>query len=138
MFHMSIFLCLIVFLPSKRCLSSGSSVSVLCIDLCEAWDLVDLIILDMVYFNVIWGLYPLAPYNATLDYSFKKVTLATGRVHLVWVSRELYFLRALQMVDKGCFSYLAYIHYSTLFHCLLWILFKLLGSFRIFSYRFTW
>ncbi|XP_070036587.1 uncharacterized protein [Nicotiana tomentosiformis] len=71
----------------------------------------------MVNFDVIFGMDWLSPYHAFLDCHSKTVTLAMpGLPRLEWrvtldrvPSRVVSFLKALQMVEKGCDTYLAYV-----------------------------
>ncbi|XP_070041330.1 uncharacterized protein [Nicotiana tomentosiformis] len=82
---------------------------------------VDLILLDMVDFDVILGMDQLSPYYAILDCHAKKVTLAmAGFPPLEWrgtpgysTSRVISYVKARHMVEKGCLAYLAYIHDSS-------------------------
>ena len=76
---------------------------------------VDLIILEMVYFDVILGMTWLSPNFAILDCNAKTVTLAKlGTDPLVWEGDYIStpvpiisFLRAKRMVIKGCLAFLA-------------------------------
>ena len=78
---------------------------------------VDLIILDMVDFDVILGMTWLSPNFAILDCNAKAVTLAKpGADPLVWEGdyistsvRIISFLCARRMVSKGCLSFLAHL-----------------------------
>ena len=78
---------------------------------------VDLIILEMVDFDVILGMTWLSPNFAILDCNAKTVTLAKpGTDPLVWEGdytstpvRIISFLRAKRMVSKGCLAFLAHL-----------------------------
>ncbi|XP_070023033.1 uncharacterized protein [Nicotiana sylvestris] len=78
---------------------------------------VDLLLLDMVDFDVILGMDWLSPYYAILDYHAKTVTLAMwGLPQLEWretpghsTSRVISYVKGRCMVKKGCLAYLAYI-----------------------------
>ena len=78
---------------------------------------VDLVILEMVDFNVILGMTWLSPNFATLDCNAKTVTLAKpGTDPLVWegdyTSNPIHivsFLRSKRMVSKGCLAFLAHL-----------------------------
>lgn len=82
---------------------------------CETW--VNSIVLDMVNFGVILGMYRLAPYHYILDYHAKIVTLATlGVPRFAWKvmlnlgSKDVIsFLCVCRVIEKGCLSYLAHI-----------------------------
>ncbi|XP_070032999.1 uncharacterized protein [Nicotiana tomentosiformis] len=77
----------------------------------------DLLLLDMVDFDVILGIYWLSHYHAILDCHAKTATLAMPRLpHLEWkgtpvhsTSRVISYVKARRMVGKGCLAYLAYI-----------------------------
>ncbi|XP_070029363.1 uncharacterized protein [Nicotiana sylvestris] len=79
---------------------------------------VNILLLDMVDFDVILEMDWLSPYHAILDYHAKYVTLALpGWPHLKWrrtpghsTSKVISYMKAQPMVDKGCFDYLAYVH----------------------------
>ena len=76
---------------------------------------VDLVILEMVDFDVILGMTWLSPNFAILDCNAKTVTLAKPRTDpLVWEGdytstpiRIISFLHAKRTVSKGCLSFLA-------------------------------
>ncbi|XP_070046426.1 uncharacterized protein [Nicotiana tomentosiformis] len=78
---------------------------------------VDLILLDMVDFDVIFGMDWLSLYHAILDCHAKTVILAIpGLTRLEWkgtlghsTSRVISNMNAQRMVEKGCLAYLAYI-----------------------------
>ncbi|XP_070003218.1 uncharacterized protein [Nicotiana sylvestris] len=78
---------------------------------------VDLLLLDMVDFDIILRMDWLTPYHAILDYHAKTVTLALpGFPCLEWrgtpghsTSRVISYMKARRMVDKGCLAYLAYV-----------------------------
>ncbi|XP_070013714.1 uncharacterized protein [Nicotiana sylvestris] len=78
---------------------------------------VDLLLLDMVDFDVILGMDWLSPYHAILDYHAKTVTLAlSGLPQLEWrgtpghsTSRVISYMKARRMVEKVCLGYLAYV-----------------------------
>ena len=82
---------------------------------------VDLIILEMVDFDVILGMTWLSPNFAILDCNAKTETLAKhGRDPLVWegdyISTPVHiisFLRAKRMVSKGCLAFLAHLRDDT-------------------------
>ena len=82
---------------------------------------VDLIILEMVDFDVILGMTWLSPNIAILDCHAKTVTLAKpGTDLLVWEGdntstpvRIIPFLRAKRMVSKGCLAFLAHLKDDT-------------------------
>ncbi|XP_070005131.1 uncharacterized protein [Nicotiana sylvestris] len=81
----------------------------------------DLLLLDMVDFDVILGMNWLSPYHAILDCHAKTVTLALVDLpHLEWrgtpghSSRSVIsYVKARRMVEKGCLAYLAYVHDSS-------------------------
>ncbi|XP_070054205.1 uncharacterized protein [Nicotiana tomentosiformis] len=78
---------------------------------------VDLLLLDMVDFDVILGIDWLSSYHAILDCHAKTVTLAmAGLPRLEWretpghsTSMVISYVKACHMVEKECLSYLAYI-----------------------------
>ncbi|XP_070011409.1 uncharacterized protein [Nicotiana sylvestris] len=78
---------------------------------------VDLLLLDMIDFEVISGMDWLSSYHATLDYHAKSVTLAMPELSILeWKdssisssSRVISFLKAQHLVEKGCLAYLAYV-----------------------------
>ena len=82
---------------------------------------VDLVILEVVDFDVILGMTWLSPNFAILDCNAKTVTLAKpGTDPLVWEGdytsnpvRIVSFLRAKRMVSKGCLAFLAHLRYDT-------------------------
>ena len=82
---------------------------------------VDLIILEMVVFDVILGMTWLSPNFAILDCNAKTVTLAKpGTVPLVWEGdyistpvRIISFLCAKKMMSKGCLAFLAHLRDDT-------------------------
>ncbi|XP_070025077.1 uncharacterized protein [Nicotiana sylvestris] len=82
---------------------------------------VDLLLLDMVDFDVILGMDWLSPYHAILDCHAKTVNLALlGLPRLEWrgtpnhfVSRVVSYMKARRMVEKRCLAYLAYVHDSS-------------------------
>ncbi|XP_070029922.1 uncharacterized protein [Nicotiana sylvestris] len=82
---------------------------------------VDLLLLDMVDFDIILGMDWLSPYYAILDCHAKTVTLALpGLPHLEWrgtpshsTSKVISYMKAQRMVDKRCLAYLAYVRDSS-------------------------
>ncbi|XP_070045171.1 uncharacterized protein [Nicotiana tomentosiformis] len=78
---------------------------------------VDLVLLSMVDFDVILGMDWLSPYHAIMDCHAMTVALAMpGFPWLEWrstldyvPSRVVSFLKAQQMVEKGCDAYLAFL-----------------------------
>ncbi|XP_070054191.1 uncharacterized protein [Nicotiana tomentosiformis] len=82
----------------------------------------DLLLLDMTDFEVILGMDWLSPYYAILDFHAKTITLAIPELpRLEWKgssvstpSRIISFMKALQMVEKGYLSYLAYVRDTTM------------------------
>ena len=82
---------------------------------------VDLVILEMVDFNVILGMTWLSPNFAILDCNAKTLTLAKpGTDALVWegdytsnLVRIISFLRTKKMVSKGCLAFLAHLRDET-------------------------
>ncbi|XP_070057455.1 uncharacterized protein [Nicotiana tomentosiformis] len=76
---------------------------------------VDLLLLDMVDFDVILGMNWLSPYHAILDYHDNMVTLAMLRLpQLEWrgipghsTSKVISYMKAWHMGEKKCLSYLA-------------------------------
>ncbi|XP_070013593.1 uncharacterized protein [Nicotiana sylvestris] len=78
---------------------------------------VDLLLLDMIDFEVILGMDWLSPYHVVLDCRAKTITLAMpGLPRLEWKgctvdtsSQVISFLKDRHMVEKGCFAYLAYV-----------------------------
>ena len=82
---------------------------------------VDLVILEMVDFDVILGMTWLSPNFAILDCNAKTVTLAKPETDpLVWEGdytstpvRIISFLRAKRMVSKGCLAFLAHLRDDT-------------------------
>ena len=83
---------------------------------------VDLVILEMVDFDVILGMTLLSPNLAILDCNAKSVTLVKpGTNPLVWegdyTSNPVHiisFLRAKKMVSKGCLAFLAHLKDDTI------------------------
>ncbi|XP_070009610.1 uncharacterized protein [Nicotiana sylvestris] len=77
----------------------------------------DLLLLDMIDFEVILGMDWLSPHHAILDYHAKTITLAISELpRLEWKgssvsasSRIIYFLKARHLVDKVYLAYLAYV-----------------------------
>ncbi|XP_070022021.1 uncharacterized protein [Nicotiana sylvestris] len=77
----------------------------------------DILLLDMIDFEVILGMDWLSPYDAILDCHAKTVTLAMPKLpRLEWKgssvstsSEVISFLKARHMVEKGCLAYLAYV-----------------------------
>ncbi|XP_075096500.1 uncharacterized protein LOC107804935 [Nicotiana tabacum] len=82
---------------------------------------VDLLLLDMVDFDVILGMDWLSPYHAILDYHAKTMTLAIPSLpHLEWrgtpshsTQSVISYVKARRMVEKGCLAYLAYVRDSS-------------------------
>ena len=82
---------------------------------------VDLVILEMVDFEVILGMTWLSPNFAILDCNAKTVTLAKPETNpLVWEGdytstpvRIISFIRAKRMVRKGCLAFLAHLRDDT-------------------------
>ncbi|XP_070049216.1 uncharacterized protein [Nicotiana tomentosiformis] len=78
---------------------------------------VDLLLLSMVNFDMILGIDWLSPCHAVLDCHAKTVTLEMpGLLRVEWSgsidyvpSRVISYLKAQQMVEKGCLSYLAFV-----------------------------
>ncbi|XP_070041200.1 uncharacterized protein [Nicotiana tomentosiformis] len=78
---------------------------------------VELLLLDMVDFDVILGIDWLSPYHAIFDYHAKTVTLSIlGLPRLEWrgtpghsTSRVISYVKARSMVEEGYLTYLAYI-----------------------------
>ncbi|XP_070025710.1 uncharacterized protein [Nicotiana sylvestris] len=83
---------------------------------------VDLLLLDMVDFDVILGMDWVSPYHAILDCHAKMVTLALlGLPQLEWrgtlghsTSRVISYVKARHMVEKGYHDYLAYVRDSSI------------------------
>ncbi|XP_049367958.1 uncharacterized protein LOC125832810 [Solanum verrucosum] len=81
----------------------------------ETW--VDMILLDMLDFDVILGMDWLSPYHALLDCYAKTVTLAIpGIPRVEWRGTSgsypngvISHIRAQRMINRGCLSYLAFI-----------------------------
>ncbi|XP_070034529.1 uncharacterized protein [Nicotiana tomentosiformis] len=81
---------------------------------------VDLLLLDMVDFDVILGMDWLSPYHAILDCHAKMVTLAMLGLPRLGLRgtpghstiRVIYYVKAQHMVEKGCLAYLAYVRDS--------------------------
>ncbi|XP_070029976.1 uncharacterized protein [Nicotiana sylvestris] len=88
---------------------------------CDIGTSVDLLLLDMVDFDVILEMDWLSPYHAILDCHAKTVTLALpGFPRLAWrgtpghsSSRIITYMKTRRMVEKGCLAYLAYVHDSS-------------------------
>ena len=82
---------------------------------------VDLVILEMVDFDVILGMTWLSPQFGILDFNAKTVTLAKpGTDPFVWEGDYtsnsvciISFLRAKKMVSKGCLAFLAHLRDET-------------------------
>ncbi|XP_070018241.1 uncharacterized protein [Nicotiana sylvestris] len=82
---------------------------------------VDLLLLVMVDFDVIFGMDWLSPYHATLDCHAKTVTLALlGVPRLEWrgtpghsTRSVISYMNARRIVEKGCLAYLAYVRDSS-------------------------
>lgn len=82
---------------------------------------VDLLLLDMVDFDVILGMDWLSPYHAILDCHAKTVTLALpGLPRLQWrgthghsTRSAILYVKARRMVERGCLAYLAYVRDSS-------------------------
>ncbi|XP_070003045.1 uncharacterized protein [Nicotiana sylvestris] len=82
---------------------------------------VDLLLLDMVDFDVILGIDWLSHYHAILYYHAKTVILALPGLHrLEWrgtpshcTSMVISYMKAQRMVAKGCLAYLAYVRDSS-------------------------
>ncbi|XP_070037233.1 uncharacterized protein [Nicotiana tomentosiformis] len=82
---------------------------------------IDLLLLDMVDFDVILGMDWLSPYHAILDCHAKTMTLALpGLPRLEWrgtlghsTSRVISYVKARHMVEKGCLAYLVYVSDSS-------------------------
>ncbi|XP_070016981.1 uncharacterized protein [Nicotiana sylvestris] len=79
---------------------------------------VDLLLLDIVNFDIILGMDWLSPYHAILDCHAKIVTLAlSGFPRLEWtghsIGRFISNMKARCMVEKGCLAYLAYVRDSS-------------------------
>ncbi|XP_070032325.1 uncharacterized protein [Nicotiana tomentosiformis] len=82
---------------------------------------VDLLLLNMIDFEVILGMDWLSPYHAILDCHDKTITLAMPEIpRLEWkgslvstASRVISFLKARYMVEKGCLAYIAYVRDTT-------------------------
>ncbi|XP_070003113.1 uncharacterized protein [Nicotiana sylvestris] len=80
-----------------------------------------LLLLDMVDFDVIFGMDWMSPYHAILDCHAKTVTLALpGLPRLEWkgtpvhsTSRVIPYMKARRTVEKGCLAYLAYVRDSS-------------------------
>ncbi|XP_070056431.1 uncharacterized protein [Nicotiana tomentosiformis] len=81
----------------------------------------DLLLLDMIDFEVILGMDWLSPYHDILDCHAKTVTLAMPELpRLEWKgssvstsSQVISFLKARHLVEKGCLAYLAYVRDTT-------------------------
>ncbi|XP_070005626.1 uncharacterized protein [Nicotiana sylvestris] len=81
----------------------------------------DLLLLDMIDFEVILGMEWLSPYHTILDCHAKTISLVMlGLPRLEWKgftvdtpSRVISFLKARHIVEKGCLAYLAYVQDTT-------------------------
>ncbi|XP_070029898.1 uncharacterized protein [Nicotiana sylvestris] len=81
----------------------------------------DLMLLDMIDFEIILGMDWLSPYHAVLYCHAKTITLVMpGLPRLKWKgstvdisSRVISFLKARHMVEKGCLAYLTYVWDAT-------------------------
>ncbi|XP_070055328.1 uncharacterized protein [Nicotiana tomentosiformis] len=81
----------------------------------------DLLLLDMIDFDVILGMDWLSPHHTILDYHAKTIILAMPALpRLEWngssvstASRVISFVKARHMVEKGCLAYLAYVRDTT-------------------------
>ncbi|XP_070047147.1 uncharacterized protein [Nicotiana tomentosiformis] len=81
----------------------------------------DLLLLDMIDFEVILGMDWLSPYHVILDCHAKTITLAMPEFpRLEWkgssvstVSQVISFLKARHMVERGYLAYLAYVRDTT-------------------------
>ncbi|XP_070025145.1 uncharacterized protein [Nicotiana sylvestris] len=81
----------------------------------------DLLLLDMISFEVILGMDWLSPYHAILDCQAKTVTLEMPELpRLEWKGSSvslsswgISFLKARHLVGKGCLAYLAYVRDTT-------------------------
>ncbi|XP_070039280.1 uncharacterized protein [Nicotiana tomentosiformis] len=81
----------------------------------------DLLLLDMINFEVILGMDWLSPYHDILYCHAKTITLAMQELpRLQWkgssvstASQVISFLKARHMVEKGCLAYLAYVRDTT-------------------------
>lgn len=77
----------------------------------------NLILLDMVDFDMILGMDQLSPYHAILDCHAKTVTLSCPNMpQLVWIgSLSFYpkgvilYIHACRLMEKGCLAYLAHV-----------------------------
>ncbi|XP_070002208.1 uncharacterized protein [Nicotiana sylvestris] len=82
---------------------------------------IDLLLLDMVDFDVILGMDWMSPYHDILGFHAKTMTLALSRLpQLEWrgtpshsTSRVISYMKAHRMVKKGCLAYLAYVRDSS-------------------------
>ncbi|XP_070045382.1 uncharacterized protein [Nicotiana tomentosiformis] len=82
---------------------------------------VNLLLLDMIDFDIILSMDWLSPYHAILDCHTKMMTLAiSGLTRLKWrethrhsTSRVISYVKARHMAGKGCLAYLAYIFDSS-------------------------
>ncbi|XP_070020447.1 uncharacterized protein [Nicotiana sylvestris] len=91
------------------------------VTLCGFETIADLMLLDMIDFEIIMGMDWLSPYHTVLDCHAKTITLAMpGLPRLEWKgstvdtsSRVISFLKASHMVEKGCLAYLAYVRDTT-------------------------
>ncbi|XP_070014338.1 uncharacterized protein [Nicotiana sylvestris] len=88
---------------------------------CDFETRVDLLLLNMIYFEIILGMDWLSQYHAVLDCYAKTVTLAMpGLPRLEWKgstvdtsSRVIYFLKSRHTVEKGCLADLSYVRDTT-------------------------
>ncbi|XP_070048998.1 uncharacterized protein [Nicotiana tomentosiformis] len=91
------------------------------VTLCGYETRADLLLLDMIDFEVILGMDWLSSYHDILDFHAKTVTLAMPELpRLEWKgssvstsSRVISFLKARHLVEKGCLAYLAYVQDTT-------------------------
>ncbi|XP_070019883.1 uncharacterized protein [Nicotiana sylvestris] len=91
------------------------------VTLCGFETRVDLLLLDMINFEVILGMDWLSPYLVVLDCHAKTISLVMpGLPRLEWKgstvdtpSRVISFLKARHMVEKGCLAYLDYVRDTT-------------------------
>ncbi|XP_070002240.1 uncharacterized protein [Nicotiana sylvestris] len=78
---------------------------------------VDLLLLDMIDFEIILGMDYLSPHHVVLDCYARTITVVMPRLpRLEWKgfavdtsSRVISFLKARKMIEKGCLAYLAYV-----------------------------
>ncbi|XP_070005343.1 uncharacterized protein [Nicotiana sylvestris] len=82
----------------------------------------DLMLLDIIDFEVILGMDRLSPYHVVLDCHVKTVNLAMLKLprlerkgsSVSTSSQVISFLKAQHMVEKGCFAYLTYVRDTTI------------------------